>query len=72
MTVTTLRVLSRDELSEIHSASLRILDEVGMRFDHSEALDVLEGAGARIDRAENRAFLPPEMAEDVEPSSPGS
>jgi trimethylamine--corrinoid protein Co-methyltransferase len=63
MTVPFLRLLSHEDLTRIHQASLRILDEIGMEIAHPHAQDLLEAAGARVDRATNRVKMPPELVE---------
>jgi len=43
-----LRVLSDDQIEEIHLAALAILEQVGVRLTHPEALELLDGAGAYV------------------------
>ncbi len=39
---------SRDQLEEIHSATLDVLERAGARFDHDEALQLLKAAGCPV------------------------
>jgi trimethylamine--corrinoid protein Co-methyltransferase len=43
-----LRILSDDQLRQIHAASLKILDRTGVRVCDGEALDLLRGAGCSV------------------------
>lgn len=43
------RVLSADEMGQIHEAALTILETVGMRMDHPEACGVLKRHGCCVD-----------------------
>jgi trimethylamine--corrinoid protein Co-methyltransferase len=46
--VPSYRLLSEDQIKEIHLASLEILETVGVRVNHEEAVAMLRGAGCRI------------------------
>ncbi|WP_407310142.1 trimethylamine methyltransferase family protein [Desulfosporosinus sp. SB140] len=46
---TKLEVLTREDLTKVHEASLKILRETGVRFLNEEALDVFRKHGARVD-----------------------
>ena len=54
-----LKILTDDELDEIHLATLEVLEETGLLFDDDEALEVLDGGGAIIDKKNNIAKFPP-------------
>ncbi len=59
-----LRVLSAEELTRVHEASLTLLERVGMRIDHEGARAILDGAGARVDRATGVVRFPPALVEE--------
>lgn len=51
------RVLSEQEITQIHEASVRILEQVGFEIAYEPALDLLEEKGAKVDRDNNRVYL---------------
>lgn len=58
-----MRVLSDEQIREIHFATLEVLERVGVKIAHPEALEVLAGAGARVDG--ERVYFPPWVVEDA-------
>jgi trimethylamine--corrinoid protein Co-methyltransferase len=46
--VPSYRLLTEDQIREIHLASLDILETVGVRVNHDEAVGMLAGAGCRV------------------------
>jgi trimethylamine--corrinoid protein Co-methyltransferase len=44
-----LEPLSRDELEQLHNASMRIVEEIGIDFLEREALELWQSAGAKVD-----------------------
>lgn len=46
---TKLEVLSKEEITKVHEASLKILEETGVVFDSEEALDIFKQHGAKVD-----------------------
>ncbi len=63
--IPTIKILSEEEIHEIHMASLQILERTGVRFYSKEALDILGAHGARIDSASQIARIPGHMVEDA-------
>jgi trimethylamine--corrinoid protein Co-methyltransferase len=63
------RLLTEEQIHEIHRASLEVLATVGVRFPHDEAVQILREAGCRI-KDENLAFLPNELVEECIRSVP--
>jgi len=59
-----LRILSAEELTRVHEASLQLLERVGMRIDHEGARAILHGAGARVDGATGVVRFPPALVEE--------
>ena len=45
-----LRVLSNEQVKEMHEKALYVLENLGIIFAYDEALDLLEGAGCEVDR----------------------
>ena len=58
-----LELLSRDEVQQIHAATLDVLAEQGVKFHSQKALDVLEANGASVDRETTVARIPSEVVE---------
>ena len=44
-----LEVLTKEQMKEVHEASLKILEETGVYFNYEEALDYFRKGGARVD-----------------------
>jgi trimethylamine--corrinoid protein Co-methyltransferase len=55
------RVLSDDEVTRIHEASLAVLERVGVHVPHAEVLSRFADAGASVDRAAERVRIPPDL-----------
>jgi trimethylamine--corrinoid protein Co-methyltransferase len=49
------RILTEDEVSEIHSTALSLLENVGMAIYSSDALNLLKDAGVNVDFTKNIA-----------------
>jgi len=56
-------VLSRDQIEQIHQATLEVLERTGVQITHDGAREILHGAGARVDG--DRVHLPAWMVEDA-------
>ncbi|UCB44723.1 MAG: trimethylamine methyltransferase family protein [Spirochaetota bacterium] len=59
-----LKVLSDEELKEVHEASLAILEKTGMLIDHEKARDILAETGAKVDHETRIVKYPPELIEE--------
>ena len=46
--VPTYRLLTEDQIMEIHRASLEVLESIGVRLLHDEAVELLRDAGCRV------------------------
>lgn len=62
--------LNRDQIEQIHAATLHVLENTGVEMNNREALDILESAGARVDRETNRVYLPKQLVERSIGSAP--
>ncbi|UCE99988.1 MAG: trimethylamine methyltransferase family protein [Planctomycetota bacterium] len=60
----SLKVLSDNEIKDIHEASLLILRDTGVMVHHEQALRLLGEAGAKIDNSNNIARLPEKLVMD--------
>lgn len=58
MVRTTLEILSRDEVEQIHTASLEILSSSGVKIDDLAAREMLKEAGAQIDERKGIVKIP--------------
>jgi trimethylamine--corrinoid protein Co-methyltransferase len=60
----TVKVLSDNEIKDIHEASLVILRDTGIMVHHEEALELLGEAGAKIDKTNNIAHIDEKLVMD--------
>jgi trimethylamine--corrinoid protein Co-methyltransferase len=67
-----LKILTRNEIEEIHQRALDVLQQVGCFFEHQEALDILEKHGAVIDHSTGIAKFSRIMVEDAVRLCPSS
>ncbi len=65
MAKVTLNLLSEEEKTRVHTASLQLLEEVGLQILDAEAVDILSGAGAAVDRASKRVRFPADLVEEA-------
>ena len=43
------RIISKNDIENIHELSLKILGAVGVQFEHPKALEILKANGCRVD-----------------------
>lgn len=67
-----LKLLSSNEIEEIHQRALDVLQQVGCFFESKEALDILEKHGAIVDRSTRIVRLPRSMVETAVRQCPSS
>lgn len=60
-----LKVITDEEVEQIHGTSLRILSKMGVHFPSDEMLDRLEAIGVQADRDRQVARLPASVAESA-------
>lgn len=58
-----LEILSYEDLTRIHEASVKILEETGMEFPNEDALEVFKKHGAKIEN--KKVFLTKKLIEDA-------
>ena len=56
-----IQTLTRQELDQLHQATLTVLAETGVRFPLKKALDIFAAAGATVDVTHEIVKIPPEM-----------
>lgn len=66
----SLNIFTREELDEIHFATLEVLERTGLLVDNDEALEIFHSAGARVDKQKRIVKMPPYMVEDAVRSAP--
>ena len=66
----SLNIFTREELDEIHFATLEVLEHTGLLIDDDEALEMFHGAGARVDKEKRIVKMPPYIVEDAIRSAP--
>ncbi|HEA69059.1 MAG TPA: hypothetical protein ENI07_19930 [Desulfobacterales bacterium] len=64
----TLNVLSKDQIEQIHLATMEVLERTGVQITHLKALELLDGAGASVNG--NRVRIPAQMVEEATHTSP--
>ena len=65
-----LKVLSEDELSRIHQATLDVLWNTGMNVDSEEALALLKDGGATVDPGKKIAKIPERLIKEALRTAP--
>jgi trimethylamine--corrinoid protein Co-methyltransferase len=64
------RVLSEEEINDIHSATLEVLWKTGVFVEDEEALEIFDGGGAFVDRKTKIVKIPPHLVVDAVQSAP--
>ncbi len=59
-----LKVLSDEQIEEIHRATLGVLERTGLRFESERALKLFEKHGCVVDRDTMRVRFPPHIVEE--------
>ena len=58
------RIMSDNQIEELHSATLQIIERTGVAFECQEALDILDNAGIDVSNP-NRVKIPPYLVEQA-------
>jgi trimethylamine--corrinoid protein Co-methyltransferase len=66
----SLKVLSKDQIEQIHMATLEVLERTGVQITDPKALELLDGAGATVKG--NRVRIPARLVEDAINTAPSS
>jgi trimethylamine--corrinoid protein Co-methyltransferase len=67
-----LKVLSDEQIDQIHRGTLRVLWTTGVHMEHRGALDILARAGCMVDYDEWRVRYPPALVEEALRQCPSS
>jgi len=65
LTRTKLEILTKDELSQIHDASLEVLASFGVQVDDSGAREMLREAGAQVDESKRIVKIPERLVHEA-------
>jgi trimethylamine--corrinoid protein Co-methyltransferase len=66
-----LKVLSPEDVQQIHTATLDVIEKVGVRFPSARALDIWEAHGATVDRETMVVKAPGQLIEEaLKPAPP--
>lgn len=57
----SLRVLTEDDIKQVHESSLRLLHEVGIEIEYQPAVDILRDAGQKVEGA--RVYFDPDFVQ---------
>ena len=60
-----LKILTEEQMEEIHRGTLRVLWTTGVRMEHKEALETLERNGCKVDYEEMRVRFPSGLVEEA-------
>jgi trimethylamine--corrinoid protein Co-methyltransferase len=63
------RLLTEDQIQEIHVATLEILETVGVKILGEEGIDLLKAAGCRV-KQDQRVIIPRGLVENCIESAP--
>ena len=59
-----LKLLTEEQIENIHRNTLRVLEETGLRIEHERALKLLKSNGGKVDFDSRRAKFPPWLVEE--------
>ncbi len=59
-----LNILTRDEIIDIHLATLDILEDTGVIVDEEYALGILKNAGAKVDEKDRHVWIPASLVKE--------
>lgn len=59
------KLLSDDDLENIHKTVMRSFQEIGIQVNHEEALEIFQRAGATVDKDARNAKIPPDMVMEL-------
>ena len=61
----SLNIFSRDELEQVHSATLEVLRRTGLYIGDKQAREILAGGGAIVDETTGTVKFPSYLVEDA-------
>jgi trimethylamine--corrinoid protein Co-methyltransferase len=66
----SITLLSRDEIEDIHNASLEILENPGLEIESKRALDILKEVGGNVNYEKKRATIPRDLVKKALEKAP--
>jgi len=66
----SINLLTRDEIEDIHNASLEILENPGLEIESKRALDILKEAGGHVNYEKNQATIPRDLVKKALEKAP--
>ncbi|MFX0063039.1 MAG: trimethylamine methyltransferase family protein [Candidatus Hermodarchaeota archaeon] len=67
-----LNILTKEQVEEVHQATLRLLEVTGVRVRSKQALDILDNAGCLINKKSEMVWIPSGIVEEQVKKSPSS
>ncbi|UCH70861.1 MAG: trimethylamine methyltransferase family protein [Candidatus Bathyarchaeota archaeon] len=65
-----LKLLSKEDMDQIHRATVKVLEKTGVQFRRDEALNILEENGAIVDRKTKIAKIPEAVFDEFRDKAP--
>ena len=59
-----LKIITDEQIEDIHRSTLRVLEETGIRIEHEGALELLADSGCKVDFDNRLVKFPPRLVED--------
>lgn len=59
-----LKILTEEQVDDIHRSTLRVLEETGLKVEHKRALELFKESGCKVDFDSNRVRFPPWLVEE--------
>jgi trimethylamine--corrinoid protein Co-methyltransferase len=69
---TPLEILSKDEVSRVHEASMHVLEKTGVKFWEPRAIELLRQAGASVDSERSVVRFPRDLVQESVKKAPSS
>jgi len=67
-----LKVVTEEDIEEIHRCTLDVLENTGLRIEHQKALKLFEKSGCKVDFSSSRVRIPPGLVEESLRKCPSS
>jgi len=65
-----LKILTKDELYDIHLATLEVLEHTGVKVEHEGALKALDNIGAYVDYKKQHVYFPQDLVQEMIKKTP--
>ncbi|KXB05743.1 hypothetical protein AKJ49_00205 [candidate division MSBL1 archaeon SCGC-AAA382A03] len=70
MVLTSLKLLSKEDIEQIHQATIEVLEETGVRIHYDKALNIIENNGGIIDKDSKIAKFPEHVIDEFLKKTP--